>query len=107
MSQNILVQLQKNTTASVQLPAGVGFAGTKVVVTDSAGAAQSATLEGTETPPWSATFTSLADGAGSVVATDLDSAGNAIGSPVSQSFSPAVPPTVFPQTTGITVTPAA
>jgi hypothetical protein len=106
MSQNILVQLLKNTQGSAQLPAGVTFAGTQIVVTDSAGAVQTDTLNGTESPPWSATVTGLANGAGSVTATDLDSTGAAIGSPITQSFSPSVPVTVFPQTTGITVTPA-
>lgn len=105
MSRNVVVTLSKNLAAV--LAAGVVFAGTKVDVTDAAGATQSTTLNGTESPPWSATFTSLADGAGSVVATDLDSTGAAIGSPVTQSFPAASsPPSTFPQTTGISVTAA-
>ncbi len=104
MSRNVVVTLSKNLAAV--LAAGVVFAGTKVDVTDAAGATQSTTLNGTESPPWSATFTSLADGAGSVVATDLDNTGAAIGSPVTQTFPAVAPPATFPQTTGISVTPA-
>jgi hypothetical protein len=105
MSRNILVVLTKN--AAAVLAAGVVFAGTKMDVTDAAGATQSTTLNGTETPPWSATFTSVDDGAGIVLATDLDTTGATIGSPVSQTFPAAsAPPVTFPATTGITVTPA-
>lgn len=106
MSRSISVLLAKNLTAV--LAAGVAFAGTKVDVTDAAGTVQSVTLTGAESPPWSATFTSVDDGAGSVLATDLDTTGATIGTPVQASF-PAVtvtPPATFPQTTGITVSPA-
>jgi hypothetical protein len=103
MSHNILVQLVKN--ASAVLPAGISFAGTTVVATDASGVKQNATLTGAESPPWSVTFTSLADGPGSVVAQDVDSTGAPIGSPATGSFNnQGAPPATFPATTGMTVT---
>ena len=98
---NILIQLTKTITP---LPAGVTFASTNLVVTDSAGATQSLSLNGSESPPWSVTVSGLADGAGTVVATDVDTTGATIGTPVSQSFSTGT--ATFSATTGITVTPA-
>lgn len=102
MSRNIAVSIARNN--AITLPAGVVFAGCEVDVTDSAGAVQSATLNGTEVPPFTATFTSLADGAGSVAATDLDTTGATIGTPASTTF-PAVIPTgtPFQSVSGITV----
>jgi hypothetical protein len=103
MSNNAIVQLAKTTTA---LPSGnAAFAGTQVVLTDSAGNAQKATLTGIETPPWSVQFANVADGAGSCVATDVDTAGNPIGNPLSVQFSELAPAT-FPATSGLTVTSA-
>lgn len=98
---NILIQLTKTTT---QLPAGVTFASTNLVVTDSGGATQSFSLNGSETPPWSVLVSGLADGNGSIVASDVDTTGATIGTPVSQSFNTGV--ATFAATTGITVTPA-
>lgn len=104
----VVVALSKVTA---NLPStNATFAGTSVVVTDSTGTPQNAVvLTGTETPtPWSFT-TSVATGAGTVVATDLDANGVAIGAPVTQAFTEAgtPPPATFMQTSGITVTPAA
>lgn len=92
--------------ASIPTPNGVAFASTSVVVTDSTGVAQAAVLlTGKETPtPW-AFATSVAPGAGAVVATDLDVNGAALGTPVSQAFTEAGSPPTFLPTTGITVTP--
>lgn len=71
--------------AGPNLPAGVTVASVAVTVVDSAGASQTSTLTGAETPtPWSAQFT-VAAGKGNVSSVQTDSAGNA-GSPVSQSF---------------------
>ncbi len=93
------------TKVTANLPAAnAAFKNTSVVVTDSTGVAQPAVLlTGAETPtPW--TFTaSVAPGAGTVVATDLDVNGLAIGTPVSQAFTEAG--STFPSTVGITVTP--
>lgn len=98
---NGIVALQKTTTP---LPTGIVFGHTNVVVTDSAGAAQTFALNGSETPPWSVAVLNLADGAGTIVATDVDATGATIGSPVSQSFTTTAPS--FPATSGITFTPA-
>lgn len=98
---NGTVALQK--TAS-PLPTGIVFGHTNVVVTDSAGAAQTFALNGSETPPWTVSVSNLADGAGTIVATDVDATGAAIGTPISQAFTTAAPS--FPATSGITFTPA-
>jgi hypothetical protein len=95
--------------ATATLPStNAAFAGTSVVVTDSTGVAQKAVvLTGVETPtPWGFT-TSVAAGAGTITATDLDSTGAVIGTPVTQTFTEvgSPPPATFPQTTAITVTP--
>ncbi len=86
-------------------PTGAAYAGTSVVVTDSTGVAQAAVvLNGKETPPF--TFqTSVAPGNGTVVATDLDVNGAALGTPVSQTFTEAGTPVTFAPTASITVTP--
>ncbi len=93
---------------SINTPTGAAFASTSVVVTDSTGVAQAPVLlTGKETPtPW-AFSTSVAVGSGTVVATDLDTNGATLGSPVSQSFTEAGSPPTFLPTTGITVTPSA
>jgi hypothetical protein len=71
------------------LAAGITVKSVAVTVTDASGAAQSATLVGTESPPWSAPFT-VAPGAGSVSSVQTDSAGN-VGSPVVQAYSTIAP----------------
>jgi len=92
--------------ASIPTPTGAQFASTSVVVTDSTGVAQAAVLlTGAETPtPW-AFSTSVAPGAGTVTATDLDINGATLGTPVTQSFTEAGSPASFLPSTGITVTP--
>jgi hypothetical protein len=95
------------TKTTANLPStNAAFLNTSVVVTDSTGVAQPAVLlTGAETPtPWSFTA-SVATGAGTVVATDMDVNGLAIGTPVSQTFTEAGSPPTFPQTSAITVTP--
>jgi hypothetical protein len=103
---NILVTLTKNTSAV--LPAGITFASTSIVVTDSAGTAQTFSLTGVESPAWSQLVTLAAEGAGTVVATDLDTTGAPIGTPVSQGFSTTGTGggSTFPATTAIVVSPA-
>jgi len=90
--------------APITSPTGAAYAGTSVVVTDSTGVAQApVVLTGKETPPF--TFqTSVAPGAGTVVATDQDVNGATLSS-VSQSFTEAGTPVTFAPTSGITVTP--
>ena len=102
----VIVTIAKGT--AIATPTGAAFASTSVVVTDSTGVAQPAVLlTGVETPtPW-AFSASVAPGAGTVVATDLDANGAALGAPVSQTFTEAGSPPTFLPTTGITVTPAA
>jgi hypothetical protein len=91
---------------STPTPTGAAFASTSVVVTDSTGVAQAAVLlTGVETPtPW-AFSTSVASGAGTVVATALDVNGATIAGPISQAFTEAGTPAAFFPPTGITVTP--
>jgi hypothetical protein len=92
--------------ASIPTPTGAQFASTSVVVTDSTGVAQAAVLlTGAETPTAWAFSTSVAPGAGSVTATDLDINGATLGTPVTQSFTEAGSPASFLPSTGITVTP--
>jgi hypothetical protein len=110
MSANLVSVIVALTQgASIPTQTGAAYANTSVVVTDSSGAAQPAVLlNGTETPvPW-AFSTSVAPGAGTVVATDLDVNGATLGTPISQPFTevgtgPSGP--TFTPTSGITVTP--
>lgn len=102
---NILVTLTK---VQATLPAGsAAFAQTVVISTDGAGAAQTANLNGTETPtPWAVTFQNVAPGAGNVVVTDTDANGTAIGAPITQPYNVSGGGTgggTFSQTTGVTV----
>lgn len=78
---NIVVVVTKAPTT---LPAGVTFAGTAVAVTDNSGAKLNpVVLNGTETPPWTATFSGSVGSQEAVATiTDLDTSGNTIGTPV-------------------------
>jgi hypothetical protein len=91
---------------SINTPTGVPFASISVVVTDSSGTPQPPVLlTGSETPtPW-AFSTSVNPGAGTVVATALDTNGATLGAPITQSFTEAGSPPTFQPPTGITVTP--
>lgn len=101
----VIVALTKG--AVIPSPTGAAYASTSVVVTDSAGTAQTpVVLTGNETPTAFAFTTSVAPGAGTVVAQDLDVNGAAMGSPVTASFTEAGTPTTFAPTSGISVTPA-
>lgn len=107
MSTN-LVQVTVTLTqgALINTPTGAAYASTSVVVTDSTGVSQPpVVLTGKELPtPFSFT-TSVAPGAGTVVATDLDVNGAVINGPVTQTFTEAGTPPTFAPTSGITVTP--
>lgn len=95
------------TKTQQTLPAGVTFAATAVAVTDNSGAKLNpVTLNGTETPPWTATFTGT-DGPNEAVATitDLDTNGNTIGTPVTVTETgTGGQPQQFPASTGATIT---
>lgn len=71
------------------LAAGVTVASVAVAVTDASGAVQNQTLNGSESPPWSAAFT-VASGAGSVSSTRTDSTG-ATGTPVVTNYDTVAP----------------
>jgi hypothetical protein len=107
MSTNLVqVTVVLSQGAAIASPTGAAYQNTSVVVTDSTGTAQPAvTLNGSETPAWTFT-TSVAPGAGTVVATDLDVSG-AVLNTVSQPFTEAGTPVTFTPTSGITVTPTA
>jgi hypothetical protein len=104
MSQ-ITVVLTKNLTAAV--PTGITYAATAIVVVDNSGATLPAvTVNGSESPPWTAVFTGK-DGTAeaSATATDLDTNGNTIGTPVTGTESgTGGQPATFPQTTGLSIT---
>lgn len=92
--------------ASINTPTGAAYANTQVVVTDSTGVAQpTVTLTGKELPTPFAFTTSVAVGAGTVVATDFDANGAVINGPVTQTFTEVGSPPTFAPTSGITVTP--
>lgn len=102
----VIVALTQGPT--INTPTGAAYASTSVVVTDSTGVAQAPVLlTGKELPTAFAFTTSVAPGAGTVVATDLDVNGATINGPVSASFTEAGTPPTFAPTSGITVTPVA
>lgn len=84
-----------------------GIVSTQLVVTDNSGAVlPTVTLNGTETPPWTATLTGAAGTAEvSATATDVDVNGATVGSPVTgtESGSGGVVGNL-PGTTGVTIT---
>ncbi len=86
---------------SENTPSGVAYANTSVVVTDSTGVAQPAVLLTPANPSFTA---SVAVGAGTVVATDLDTAGTVL-STISQSFTEVGSPPAYTPVGTITVTP--
>jgi hypothetical protein len=96
-----------SVNAAALLPAtNAPFASTLVTLTDSAGAVQTASLVGTETPPWTAVFANVAAVAGAtgtVTAQAIDTAGANIGSAISTTFTEIGSPATFPQPTAITV----
>lgn len=103
-TQLVQVTIVLTQNASVPTSTGAAYAGTQVVVTDSTGVAQpTVTLNGSETPAWTL-VTSVAVGAGSVVATDVDVNGASL-NVVTQTFTEAGSPPSFTPTAGITVTP--
>lgn len=99
----IVIEALKTDTP---LPTGITFAGTAAVVTDNAGNVLPAVvLTGAETPPWTATLTGdLGSQEASVTFTDLDTAGNTIGTPVTITETGSGGFGTFPATTGGTIT---
>lgn len=72
------------TKTDTPLPSGITFAQTAYVVVDNSGASlPPGTLDGSETPPWTATLTGASgSGEAQVTFTDLDSNGDTIGTAV-------------------------
>lgn len=89
------------------LPAGSNpFAHILLTLTDSEGAVQTAIVDGTETPAWTAEFNDIAavaDAQGTVTAQAQDADGVAIGTPISQTFTE-IGGATFPAPTSISVT---
>lgn len=103
---NILVVVTPVSPAP-SLPGTAAFGKMNLVVTDSSGAIQTQSVTGVETPPYSATFTNLAAGAGSVVASCLDVNGATLGTALTQAFTTApASGGTFPQPGSIQVTAA-
>lgn len=98
---NVLITLSKTNAPAI---VGQTFDHTVIEIKDSASTAIPA--QAVNADPWQATFTGVADGEFTVTATDVDTNGNVIGSPLSQSFNLSAPAT-FPQTTGISAAVAA
>jgi hypothetical protein len=96
------------TTSPTNLPQGISFAAIAIAVTDNSGAKlPPKTVNGTETPPFSATFTGAAGpNEATAVLTALDTSGNTLGSPVTvtESGTGGVVPGTFPAPTGGTIT---
>ena len=105
-TQLVQVTVVLSQGAAIASPTGAAYLNTSVVVTDSTGTAQPAVLlNGSETPAW--TFnTSVAVGAGTVVANDMDVNGAVINT-VTQPFTEVGTPVTFAPTSTITVTPTA
>ena len=98
----ITVVVSKTDTPVV---AGQTFAATAVVVTDNSGAVLPAvTLNGTETPPWTAVLTgATGPNEASATATDLDTTGATIGTPVTATESGTGGFGTFPATSGLSI----
>ena len=92
---------------SVPVPTGnVAYAKTTITLTDSAGAAQTADVNGSESPPWTAVFQNIAAVAGAtgtVSAQDFDAAGTAMGSAVTGTFTEVGSALTFTPTNGVSV----
>lgn len=94
--------------STVALPAGSDpYATTLVTLTDSAGAVQTADVNGTETPAWTVEFDDItATGTGTVAAQLQTAAGTPILASVSVPLPAAgviTPPSTVPSVTGISV----
>src|ERR1700744_3165657 len=107
MSANLVQVIVALTQGpAINSPTGAAYASTNVMVTDSTGVAQPpVVLTGKELPTPFALTTSVAPGAGTVVATDVDVNGAPINGPVTKTFTEAGTPPTFAPTSGITVTP--
>lgn len=90
-------------TSLQPLPAGVTFDHITITVKDGAGVAQTANVNGTESPPFTAVFNNVAAGAGTADAQAFDSSGNALGSPATQSTFTMPAAATFPQPTSLSV----
>jgi hypothetical protein len=93
------------TTTATPLPTGVTFDHITITVKDGAGASQTANVNGTETPPFTAVFNGVASGSCTADAQAFDSTGAALGAAApQQAFTmPAVGPTTFPAPTALAV----
>lgn len=111
MSNIATVTLTKNggTNTNAPLPAAnAAFEETVITVTDGAGAVQTASVNGTENPQWTAVFNNVASGSCNASAQDTDVNNAPIGPAIAQTFTmPAAvtppPPATYPQTTAISV----
>jgi hypothetical protein len=95
------------TVTQTPLPAAnIPYGTTAIVVTDNSGAVlPTQTVNGTESPPWTATFTG-ADGPNEVtaVATALDTGGNTLATLSGTESGTGGQPGTFPAPTGKTIT---
>lgn len=94
------------TTTDTPLPAGATYASTAIVVTDNSGAVLATqTVNGTESPPWTATFTGATGTAeASAVLTALDTNGNTLATLTLTETGTGGQPGTFPSPTAGTIT---
>jgi hypothetical protein len=95
------------TPTDTPLPAGATYASTAIVVTDNSGAVlPTQTVNGKETPPWTATFTGATGAAeASAVLTALDTNGNTLATlTLTESGTGGQPVGTFPSPTAGSIT---
>ena len=93
------------STAAAPLPAGITFDHITITVKDGAGASQTANVNGTESPPFTAVFNNVASGSCTADAQAIDSTGANLGTPATQLLftMPTPVATTFPQPASLSV----
>lgn len=104
MSATPSVTVLINVTVTPLPTTNAAYSKTVITLTDASGTVQTASVNGTETPAWTAVFQNVAAGAGSVSAQAVDANGANIGAAITQSFTETGAPATFPAPSGITVT---
>ena len=92
-------------TTDTPLPAGATYGATAIVVTDNSGAVlPTQTVNGTETPPWTATFTgAVGPNEATAALTALDTNGNTLASLTLTETGTGGQPGTFPSPVGGTI----
>jgi hypothetical protein len=94
-----------NITAGTALPAAnAAYASTLITLTDASSKVQTASVNGTESPAWTATFTGVAVGAFTLSAQAKDANGANIGAAATGSYTETGTPATYPAPASFTVT---